>query len=384
MNTTKKKRFNASNLVVLAMFTALSYVAVCVFHIKVTFLTFDIKDAFIAVTGMLYGPLSAIAISVVVSLIEMFTISETYFYGFIMNVLSSVAFTAVASLVYKYKRNLLGAVLGLISGVFSVTATMMLFNLLVTPFYMGTTMSAVAKLIPTLLLPFNFIKALLNASLVMIIYKPIVTALRRAGAIKKSSVSTEGYKFDKKSALTMLISALIMAGSLVIVFVVMGGKLGWGFEIRTKDIDRLIVFLLSMVPIIELRGAIPVGLAFELPLWETLLLSISGNIVIIPFVIILFNKILHLMREVKFTAKIADWLEKRAIKNSRKIENWVFVGLMLFVAVPLPGTGAWTASMAAGLMQMKARKASIPIAIGVIIAAAIVTLVTYGVIKIFT
>ncbi len=146
--------------------------------------------------------------------------------------------------------------------------------------------------------------------------------------------------------------------------------------------ERLIVFFLSMVPVIELRGAIPFGFAFKLPLWETLLLSLSGNIVIIPFVVILFSKILHLMRKLKPTKKIADWLEKRAIKNSRKIENWVFVGLMLFVAVPLPGTGAWTASMAAGLMQMKVHKAFIPIAIGVIIASAIVTLVTYGVIKI--
>lgn len=137
-----------------------------------------------------------------------------------------------------------------------------------------------------------------------------------------------------------------------------------------------------MVPVIELRGAIPTGFALKLPPWETLLLSISGNIIIIPFVIILFNKILHLMRKIKLTAKIADWLEGRALKNSRKIENWVFVGLMFFVAVPLPGTGAWTASMVAGLMQMKARRATLPIALGVVIAAAIVTLVTYGVIKI--
>lgn len=148
--------------------------------------------------------------------------------------------------------------------------------------------------------------------------------------------------------------------------------------------ERLIVFFLSMVPVIELRGAIPFGFAFKLPLWETLLLSLTGNIVIIPFVIVLFNKVLVLMHKLKPTAKIADWLEKRAAKNSRKIENWVFVGLMLFVAVPLPGTGAWTASMAAGLMQMKLRKAFIPIAIGVIVAAAIVTLVTYGVINIVT
>ena len=142
-------------------------------------------------------------------------------------------------------------------------------------------------------------------------------------------------------------------------------------------VDRLIVFFLSMVPIIELRGAIPFGFAFKLPLWETLLLSLSGNIAIIPFVIILFNKILHFMRKIRFTAKVADWLENRAVKNSRKIENWVFVGLMLFVAIPLPGTGAWTASMIAGLMKLPLKKAIPPIAIGVVIAGGIVTLLYY-------
>ncbi len=223
----KKKTFDASRLGVMAMFVAISYVAVCIFHIKVSFLTFDIKDALIAVAGMLYGPLSAITISVTVALIEMFTISETQLYGLIMNILSSVAFTATASLIYKYKRNLFGAVLGLVSGVMTVTAVMMAFNLLVTPFYMGVTIGEVAKLIPTLLLPFNFIKSLMNASLVMMIYKPIVTALRRAGAIKGAKAGTESYKFDRRSVFVTLISIFIMAASLVIFFFIMGAKAEW-------------------------------------------------------------------------------------------------------------------------------------------------------------
>lgn len=226
MDSNKKKTYDASRLGVMAMFVAISYVAVCVFHIKVQFLTFDIKDALIAVAGMLYGPLAAVEISITVALIELLTISETGLYGFVMNVLSSVAFTATSAIIYKYVRNLYGAILGLVSGVMTVTAVMMAFNLIVTPFYMGVPVGEVAKLIPTLLLPFNFIKAIMNASIVMMIYKPIVTALRRAGAIKGSETA-HGYKLGKKSVLVTLVSVLIMAASLAIFFIIMGAKAEW-------------------------------------------------------------------------------------------------------------------------------------------------------------
>ena len=115
----------------------------------------------------------------------------------------------------------------------------------------------------------------------------------------------------------------------------------------------LIIFGISMLPIIELRGAIPIGFEMGLGFTKTLLISLGGNLFIIPFVVLLFNKILDIMRKIKFTAKIADWLEKRAEKNSKKIQDLIFVGLMIFVAIPLPGTGVWTASMVAGLMKRK-------------------------------
>lgn len=145
---------------------------------------------------------------------------------------------------------------------------------------------------------------------------------------------------------------------------------------------RIFVFVLSMLPVIELRGAIPVGFAFKFELWETLLLSIVGNILIIPFIILLFARIMLLMKKFSFTRKIALSIESRTQRKSQKVENLIFFGLMMFVAIPLPGTGAWTASMIAGLLQIKIRKAFIPIALGVLIAAFIVTMVTYGVITI--
>ena len=140
----------------------------------------------------------------------------------------------------------------------------------------------------------------------------------------------------------------------------------------------VIVFIIGMVPIIELRGAIPVGMVWldnDYPL--VLALSLAGNLLVVPFIVLLFNKILYIMRKIKITAKIADKLEKRAEKNTAKIENLMFVGLMLFVAIPLPGTGAWTASMIAGLMKLPLKKAIPPIALGVVIAAGIVTVLYY-------
>ena len=140
----------------------------------------------------------------------------------------------------------------------------------------------------------------------------------------------------------------------------------------------VIVFIIGMLPVIELRGAIPVGMVWldnDYPL--VLALSLAGNLIIVPFIVLLFNKILYIMRKIKITAKIADKLEKRAEKNTAKIENLMFVGLMLFVAIPLPGTGAWTASMIAGLMKLPLKKAIPPIALGVVIAAGIVTVLYY-------
>ena len=140
----------------------------------------------------------------------------------------------------------------------------------------------------------------------------------------------------------------------------------------------VIVFIISMVPVIELRGAIPVGMVWldnNYPL--VLALSLAGNIIIVPFIVLLFHKLLYILRKIKITAKLADYMERRAEKNTVKVENLMFLGLMLFVAIPLPGTGAWTASMIAGLLKLPLKKAIPPIILGVVIAAGIVSVLYY-------
>ena len=149
-------------------------------------------------------------------------------------------------------------------------------------------------------------------------------------------------------------------------------------EVMSHFWKCVIVFIISMVPVIELRGAIPVGMVWldnNYPL--VLALSLAGNIIIVPFIVLLFHKLLYILRKIKITAKLADYMERRAEKNTVKVENLMFLGLMLFVAIPLPGTGAWTASMIAGLTKMPLKKAIPPIILGVVIAAGIVTVLYY-------
>ena len=207
------------------MFCALAYVCVCVFRIKVSFLTLDIKDAVITASAMMLGPIAGVIISLIVAFIEMITISDTVYYGFLMNFLSSATFSLVASFVYRRKKTLFCAITGLMLGVISVTAVMMLANLFITPYYMGVPRGEVVKLIPKLLLPFNLLKALLNSALVMIIYKPISTALKRAKLLKRSDADERKHVFDRKSLIITLAATALLALCLVIFFVVLKAKI---------------------------------------------------------------------------------------------------------------------------------------------------------------
>lgn len=138
------------------------------------------------------------------------------------------------------------------------------------------------------------------------------------------------------------------------------------------------VFLLSMVPVIELRGAIPLGVGLGMPWVETFIICVIGNMIPVPFIMLFFRHILCWMKRVKHLDKIALWLEKKAGKGSVKIMKYASLGLMLFVAIPLPGTGAWTGAAAAALMNMRMRYAIPMIFLGVVIAGFIMTGVSYG------
>lgn len=145
--------------------------------------------------------------------------------------------------------------------------------------------------------------------------------------------------------------------------------------------EELCVFFCSMIPIIELRGAIPMGFAFGLPWWQSYILAVVGNMLPVPFILLLIKAVITWMThsKIKFFNKLAAWLNRRVEKRRDKIEKYSFWGVCLFVAVPLPVTGAWTGSLVAAMIDMKFWKALLSCLFGVMIAGVIMTLVSYGV-----
>ena len=144
--------------------------------------------------------------------------------------------------------------------------------------------------------------------------------------------------------------------------------------------DKIAVFLCSMLPIIELRGSIPLGAACGIPWYLNYIISVIGNMLPVPFVLLLIKKILEWMKTTKVFSKFALWLEARAEKSKGRLEKGVFIGLVLFVAIPIPGTGAWTGSLLAALAGIKFKKSILAILIGVLLAGVIMTLASYGVV----
>ena len=222
-----------------AMFAAIAYVSVVVLKFQVGgFLTFDLKDALIAVCGMYFGPLYALSISLIVPFLEFITISSTGVYGLIMNILASVTFAVTASLLYKYKRTFWGAVIGLLGGTFAMVGIMLLANLLITPYYMDVPTEAVANMIPTLLLPFNAVKAIINGALTLLLYKPLTTALKRAGFRKAGweIAQTEEEKRKSKilSVIVTVVALLIVAASIFVIYKFLGGEVSFFNIFKTK------------------------------------------------------------------------------------------------------------------------------------------------------
>ncbi len=206
-------------IVFIALFTALAYVSRLVIQIPVMFLTLDVKDSIIILLSMFFGPVAGAASAFFAAFIEFITVSETGIYGFIMNFVSSAAFSITAGTIYKYRRTFKGGIIALASGIVTVTAFMLLANIIVTPFFMKSSVEAVLQLIPKVLLPFNFLKATLNASIVLALYKPISNALKSIRVIKKNE--SEKLSFDKRSIITILVALLIAVLSIAIIFITM-------------------------------------------------------------------------------------------------------------------------------------------------------------------
>ncbi len=224
MSQTKSRSNNVRTLVAVSVFAALAFVCCVLFHFKAAFLSFDLKDAVMTIGAMLFGPIYGFGMALIVCIIESLTISTTEVYGFVMNILSSTVFVCIGSLVYSKKRTMTGALLGMVLSVISMVVIMICANLVITPYYMGVTRSEVIALIPVLILPFNITKAVVNASLVFLLYKPLSTALKHAG-FKIHSMQSGGVKPDKrKSMIVTIIAAIFCILACLYFFLCLGGK----------------------------------------------------------------------------------------------------------------------------------------------------------------
>jgi riboflavin transporter FmnP len=209
-------------LTLMAMLAAMAYVAMLITRPlpKVSgFLSYDLKDVVVAIAGFQLGAIPALAITLVVSLIEMVTVSTTGPIGLLMNLLSTAAFALPPALMYRRDHSLKGAALGLCMGVVLMTAMMLAWNYIVTPMYMGVPRNVVAGMLLPTFLPFNLVKGGLNAAITLLLYKPIVTALRKAklvdpGSGKKGRFSLGFTLFALAVLATFVLLLLVLIGVL--------------------------------------------------------------------------------------------------------------------------------------------------------------------------
>ncbi len=153
----------------------------------------------------------------------------------------------------------------------------------------------------------------------------------------------------------------------------------WFIEVLGGRISReLVVFIISMVPILELRGGLLAASAFNIDIVKAIWICVVGNIIPVPFILLLITPIFQWLKQTKLFRPMVEKLEKKAMGKSEQIEKYEFWGLVLFVGIPLPGTGAWTGSLIASLLGIKFRKAFPAVILGIVMATVIMSIVSYG------
>ena len=217
-----RSRIDLRTWVAMAMLTAVAYVIMYLSKLLPSvngFLDFDFKDVVICISGFIYGPVPAAIISIVVALIESVTISHTGPIGLLMNVLATCSFCCTATFVYKKRHTMWGAVLGLSLGIVALVAVMLLWNYLITPIYQGVPRDVVVTMLPTVFLPFNLAKGGLNMAATLLLYKPVVTALRKAHLVAPSQTASQ----TKKLNVGFLLFSLALLATFVTLALVLWG-----------------------------------------------------------------------------------------------------------------------------------------------------------------
>lgn len=157
-----------------------------------------------------------------------------------------------------------------------------------------------------------------------------------------------------------------------------------GWLTGTMAGEFTLTVLVSMIPVVELRGGIPFGVAAGLPVWAAFIAAVIGNLIPVPFIIVYIRRIFQWMRRrMPRLNSLVDKLERKAHLKGQRVSKYKYLGLMLFVAIPLPGTGAWTGSLAAAFLDMPLRKAIPSVVAGVLIAGMAISILTFGVASLF-
>ncbi len=211
---------NTKQIALVGLFSAIAFVFTLIGNILpisvAGFLKYDPKDIIVAISGFILGPATALIVSVITALLELASgISATGFYGLLMNIISTASFACISSFIYKKRRTIKGAIFGLIIATLVTTALMLLWNYFITPFYMKVPRDVVAKMLPTVFLPFNLVKYGINASVAILIYKPIVKALRKSKIIESKQDTSHQSTPARQSRLWISIIALFVLASLV-------------------------------------------------------------------------------------------------------------------------------------------------------------------------
>ena len=216
-----RAKMDTKVMVSLAMLTGIAYIVMLASKLMPSvygFLDFDFKDVIICIGGFTFGPMAAAIIAIMVAFIEMITISSTGFWGFLMNALATCAFCCTASFLYKKLHTKKGAVLGLTCGLVALVAVMLLWNYLITPIYQGMPREAIVDLLVPVFLPFNLAKGGMNMAATLLIYPPVVAALRGAGVVPPSQsgqakkISAGFVLFSLALLVTFVVFALVLAG----------------------------------------------------------------------------------------------------------------------------------------------------------------------------
>ncbi len=211
--------YKTKKLTTTALLCALAYIATFVGRLPIStvaFLKYDPKDVIVVMGGFIFGPLTAVIISIAVSIIEMVTISDTNIIGCIMNIVSTISFALTASIIYERSRSIKGAVCGLLTAIFAMTVTMVVWNYLLTPFFYGMPREEVAKMLLPIFVPFNLIKSSLNTALTLLLYKPFVRILRRAGLIEIRESASGGIMSKGVSILAIFLIVMAVGAILII------------------------------------------------------------------------------------------------------------------------------------------------------------------------